>query len=73
METENNKYLPFLDTKIYNEIEFGIFRKGASINYGHTIFMIFYPSLVLVTGGHISETPYLVWRHIFCNFTPRNY
>ena len=35
----------------------------------------FYPSPVLVTGGHISETPplYLVGRHIFCNFTPRNH
>ena len=39
----------------------------------HTNIMIFYPS-PLVTGGHISETPsHLVWRHIFCNFTPRNY
>jgi len=41
--------------------------KGPSINYVTRISQFFYPSPVLVTGGHISETPYLVWHHIFCN------
>ena len=41
--------------------------KESSINYVTQISWCFDPCPVLVTGGHISETPspYLVWRHIF--------
>ena len=44
-----------------------------SINYVTRISWFFYPSPVLVTDDRIPETPLLVWRHIFWNFTPRNY
>jgi hypothetical protein len=40
---------------------------GAIHKLRHTNLMIFLPFPVLVTGGHIYETPHLVWRHIFFN------
>ena len=35
--------------------------------------MIFLPLHRTCHRCNISDTPYLMWRHIFCNFTPRNY
>ena len=47
---------------------------GPSINYVTRISW-FFLSLPRPCHGrsHFWDTPYLVWCHIFCNFTPRNY
>ena len=42
-----------------------------SINYVTWISWFFYPSQVVTFLR--TPTPYLVWCHIFFNFTPRNY
>ena len=73
------KFLFYIFESLVNiliiHIFFDVSYKGPSINYVTRILRCFDPTPVLVTGGHISETPPpdLMWRHIFCNFTPRNY
>ena len=40
----------------------------------HTNLMIFWPLPPCHRWSHFWDpVPHLIWRHIFCNFTPRNY
>ena len=46
---------------------------GASHKLRHTNFMIFLALPPLSQVVTFLRPLHLVWRHIFCNFTPRNY
>ena len=51
--------LEWILKKYFSMLEIGLIglRLGAIHKLGHRNFIIFYPFPVLVTGGHISETP----------------